>query len=242
MISLFLKEVAQFFSSLTGYIVVVVFMVVNGLFLWVFPGNMNILEAGRATLDSLFFIAPWVFLFLIPAITMRSFSEEKKSGKLELLLTRPLTEMQIVLAKYGAAVLVAIIALLPTLFFFISVLSLQESRMPMDTGATWGSYIGLVMIAAIYASIGIFASSLTDNSIIAFVISVLMCFLLFSGFDMISLMDLGSKPGIFIMKLGIKEHYQSISRGVIDTRDLVYFLSVIVLFLGLTRYKLKTTY
>lgn len=242
MLSLFLKEVAQFFSSLTGYIVVVVFLVINGLFLWVFPGNMNILEAGKASLSSLFFIAPWVFLFLIPAITMRSFAEEKKTGNLELLLTRPISELQIVLAKYGAAVLVAIIALLPTLIFFMSVISLQEPKMPMDTGATWGSYIGLVMIAAIYASIGLFASSLTDNSIIAFVLAVLLCFLLFSGFDMLGYLELEGDVSVFMMKLGIKEHYQSISRGVVDTRDLVYFFSIIALFLGLTRYKLKTSY
>lgn len=242
MITLFIKEVAQFFSSLTGYIVVIVFLIINGLFLWIFPGNLNILEAGKASLSSLFFISPWIFLFLIPAITMRSFADEKKSGNLELLLTRPITEMQIVFAKYGAAVLVAILAILPTLFFFLSVLALQEPKMPMDTGATWGSYIGLIMIAAIYAAIGLFASSLTDNSIIAFILAVLLCFLVYAGFDMISYLNLESETGVFLTNLGIKEHYQSISRGVVDTRDLVYFLSLITLFLGLTRYKLKNSF
>lgn len=238
--SLLIKEISQFFSSLTGYIVVIVFLLANGLFLWVFPGEMNILDAGYASLDTLFTLAPWIFLFLIPAITMRSFSEEKKSGNLDLLLTRPLTEMQIVLAKYGAAVLMAVIALIPTLFFFYTLIALRQPDMPVDAGATWGSYIGLVLLSAIYAAVGIFASSLTDNSIVAFILAVLLCFLLYIGFDFLGQLSAEGATGNFIINLGIEAHYKSMRRGVIDSRDLVYFISVIILILFFTRTKLKS--
>ena len=238
--TLLLKEISQFFSSLTGYIVVIVFLLINGLFLWVFPGEMNLLDGGYATLDTLFTIAPWVFLFLIPAITMRSFAEEKKSGNLDLLLTRPLTEMQIVLAKYGAAIAVALIALIPTLFFFYTIAALHQPDMPMDAGATWGSYIGLILLSAIYAAVGIFASSLTDNSVIAFILAVLLCFFLYIGFNSVGYLSSEGTSGNFIINLGIEAHYKSMRRGVIDSRDLVYFISVIVLFLFFTRLKLNS--
>lgn len=238
--SLLIKEISQFFSSLTGYIVVIVFLLINGLFLWVFPGEMNILDGGYASLETLFTIAPWVFLFLIPAITMRSFADEKKSGNLDLLLTRPLTELQIVLAKYVSAVLVAVIALLPTLFFFYTIIILHQSDIPVDAGATWGSYIGLILLAAIYSAIGIFASSLTDNSIISFILAVLLCFFLYIGFSSIGNLSTEGVTGNFIINLGIDEHYKSMRRGVIDSRDLIYFISVIVVFIYLTRLKLTS--
>lgn len=238
--SLYLKEITGFFSSITGYIVVVVFLVVNGLFIWVFPGELNVLDAGYASLDTLFIIAPWVFLFLIPAITMRSFAEEKKSGNLDLLMTRPLTEFQIILAKYLAGVTVAVIAILPTLIFYISLVLLGNPAGNIDSGGTFGSYLGLLLLAAIYVSVGIFASSLTDNTIAAFVLSVVLCFFLYEGFNSVGYLSLTGKTGNFIINLGIDAHFKSMQRGVIDSRDLVYFLSVIVLFLLFTKTKLRS--
>ena len=238
--SLYLKEITGFFSSITGYIVVIVFLVVNGLFIWVFPGEMNVLDAGYASLDTLFFIAPWVFLFLIPAITMRSFAEEKKSGNLDLLRTRPLSEFQIILAKYFAAISVAVIAILPTLVFYFSLVLLGNPVGNIDSGGTFGSYLGLFLLAAIYVSIGIFASSLTENTIAAFVISVLLCFFLYQGFNSVGYLSLTGKTGNFILNLGIDAHFKSMQRGVIDSRDLVYFLSVIILFLLFTKTKLRS--
>ncbi len=238
--SLYLKEITGFFSSITGYIVVIVFLVVNGLFIWVFPGEMNVLDAGYASLDTLFIIAPWVFLFLIPAITMRSFAEEKKSGNLDLLRTRPLSEFQIILAKYFAGISVAGIAILPTLVFYFSLVLLGSPVGNIDSGGTFGSYLGLFLLAAIYVSIGIFASSLTENTIAAFVISVLLCFFLYQGFNSVGYLSLTGKTGNFILNLGIDAHFKSMQRGVIDSRDLVYFLSVIVLFLLFTKTKLRS--
>lgn len=238
--SLYIKEITGFFSSITGYIVVIVFLVINGLFIWVFPGEMNVLDAGYASLDTLFLIAPWVFLFLIPAITMRSFAEEKKSGNLDLLLTRPLSEFQIILAKYFAGVTLATIAILPTLIFYISLILLGNPAGNIDSGGTLGSYLGLFLLAAIYVSVGIFASSLTENTIVAFVLSVLLCFFLYEGFNSIGYLSLTGKTGNFLLNLGIDAHYKSIQRGVIDSRDLVYFLSVIILFLLFTKTKLRS--
>jgi ABC-2 type transport system permease protein len=238
--SLFLKEVAGFFSSITGYIVIVVFLVVSGLFVWVFPGEMNVFDAGYGTLETVFIIAPWIFLFLIPAITMRSIAEEKKSGNLDLLLTRPLSDMQIILAKFFASLSVAVLAILPTLIFFYSVYQLGSENMHIDTGATWGSYIGLIFLAAAYSAIGLFASSITDNIIIAFILAVLLCFFFYIGFDSIGYLSETGRIGNLIINLGIDAHYKSLQRGVIDSRDIIYFLSVIVLFLYFTRTKLHS--
>jgi ABC-2 type transport system permease protein len=211
---------------------------VNGLFLWVFPGELNLLDAGYSSLNTLFIIAPWVFIFLIPAITMRSFAEEVKSGNMDLLLTRPLSEMQIVLSKYMAAVFLTTVALLPTLFFYCSIVILGNPANNIDIGGTWGSYIGLLFLAAVYVSIGIFASSLTENTMIAFILALLLCFFLYMGFNSIGYLSPSGKTGNIILNLGVDAHYKSMSRGVIDSRDLVYFFSVIVLFLFLTRTKL----
>jgi ABC-2 type transport system permease protein len=238
--SLLIKEISGFFSSFTGYIVIIVFLVVNGLFMWVFPGELNVMDAGYASLETLFTIAPWVFLFLIPAITMRSFADEKKSGNLDLLLTRPVSELQIVLAKYLACITMALLALLPTFFFLFSVLKLGQGFKPVDMGATWGSYIGLLFLAAVYTSIGVFTSSLTENSIIAFILAVLLCFFLYIGFNSVGYLSLTGATGNFILNLGIDAHYNSIRRGVIDSRDLLYFISVIILFLYLTRTRLNS--
>ncbi|MBP6313652.1 MAG: ABC-2 transporter permease [Flavobacteriales bacterium] len=306
--ALILKELRGFLGSLIGQIVVVVFLLLTGLFLWVFPNN--ILDSGYADLAPLFFIAPWVFLFLVPAITMRSFSEEKRNGTIEFLLTKPLSEMHVVLAKYGAAVLLVLFALLPTLiyvwvvdhlalahifpsdavassialrtwsvagimlaFMIWSVFRKRSRSTPkwttaeliqaifirvviagavalvvhtllsfsgIDQGATWGSYIGLFLLAACFAAIGVFASSLTDSQIVAFLIAVFISFFLYLGFDLIaSFQTFGALEGI-IRSIGIQSHYESMSRGVIDLRDVLYYLGVITVFVLLTRTVLQS--
>ena len=238
--ALFQKEIAGFFSSLTGYIVIAIFLITIGLFLWVFPGNMNILDTGFSNITPLFTIAPWVFLFLVPAVTMRSFSEEKKSGTLDLLITRPLSELQIILGKYVAALFLILMALLPTIIYYISVIVLGSPKGNIDHGAYWGSFIGLLLLASVYASIGIFSSVLSENIIVSFLIAVFTCFVVYSGFDYIANLFPMGRLGSILQSLGIDAHYRSISRGVIDSRDLIYFLSAIALFIFSTRLILKS--
>lgn len=217
-----------------------VFLVLTGLFLWVIPGEMNILFGGYATLDSLFYLAPWLYLFLVPAVTMRLFADEKRTGTIELLYTRPLTEFHIVLAKYLAGLSLVVISLLPTLVYFYTVVQLGNPVGNIDYGGTWGSFIGLLFLAGIYVAIGVFCSSLTDNQIVSFVIAVLLSFVFYDGFDALSQVVSGNSLQSFIVYLGIDEHYQSMSRGVLDSRDLLYFVSVITLFLYLTRTMLSS--
>ncbi len=231
MYHIFLKEIRLFFSSLTGYIAILVFLVANGLFMWVFPGAMNVLDAGYANIDTLFLLAPWVFLFLVPAITMRTFAEERKGGTLELLLTKPLTEVELVVGKFLASVFLVICSLLPTLIFFFSVYKLGSPVGNIDTGGTWGSFIGLFFLASIYVAIGVFASSLTTNQIVSFIVAMLLSFLLYMGFEYIGSLQLFRGVETNIVALGINDHYKSISRGVVDSRDILYFLSVDSLFL-----------
>ena len=240
MLSLLKKEIRGFFSSLSGYIVIVLFLAITSLFLWVFPGEMNIMDGGYATLEPLFFIAPWVFLFLVPAITMRMFAEERKAGTLDLLLTRPLTEMHVILAKYLASVLLVLVSLIPTLIFYISVYLLGNPQGNLDTGGTWGSYIGLFFLASVYAAIGLFASSFTENQIISFLIAVVLCFLLYAGFDLLSALPAFHKIESLVIYLGISDHYKSLSRGVVDTTDIIYYLGIIGLFLFFTRTVLES--
>ncbi|MBS3769618.1 MAG: gliding motility-associated ABC transporter permease subunit GldF [Bacteroidales bacterium] len=235
MIILLKKEINEFFSTITGYIVVLVFLLAVGLFMWVFPGQHNVLDSGYASLDTLFTLAPWIFLFLVPAVTMRMVAEEKKSGTMELLMTRPISDLQIVVSKYLAALILVVIALIPTLIYFYSVYQLGNPVGNVDIAGTVGSYIGLFFLAAIYVSIGIFASSLTGNQIIAFIIAVLISYFFYMGFDFLSEMWIFGGIDTFIVDLGINAHYKSMSRGVIDTRDVVYFLSVIVVFIFLTK-------
>lgn len=203
--------------------------------MWVFDGPMNIPEGGYATIDTLFTIAPWVFLMLIPAITMRSFAEEKKSGTLELLLTRPLSGLKITGAKYLASIVLIVLALLPTLIWYFSVVALGNPVGNIDHGGTWGSYTGLLMLACAYAAIGIFCSSLTDNLVISFMLAVLLCLFFCYGFEQIANLFSAGVAGNIIISLGIMDHYQSMSRGVIDTRDIVYFLALIAIFILMTR-------
>ena len=231
MLSILKKEIVSYLSSLVAYVTIGVFLLVLGLFLWVFPDS-SILDYGYAGLESLFSTAPYLFMFLIPAITMRSLAEERKEGTFELLFTRPLTDWQIVLGKYLASVLLVICALLPTLVYYFSVSTLGTPQGNIDTGAVIGSYIGLFLLGAAFAAIGMFASSITKNQIIAFTVAVFLCFFFYSGFDslsqLLSLQDLG------LQNLGITEHYQSVSRGVLDTRDLTYFIIVSGIFIWLT--------
>jgi ABC-2 type transport system permease protein len=226
------KELRQFFSSLTGYIAIIVFLLVNGLMLFVFENN--ILEFGYATLDRFFELAPWVLLLLIPAITMRSFAEEFKTGTFEILQTRPLTPWQITGGKYLGSLVVVIIALLPTIIYFFSIQALSSTE-GIDTGATIGSYIGLFFLAAVFTAIGACTSSFTSNAVVAFIFSLIACALLYYGFDAISKLPAFSGGADYYIEMaGIDYHYRSISRGVIDSRDVIYFLSLIFLFLSIT--------
>lgn len=234
MFTIFSKDFSDFFNSLVAYITIGVFLLVTGLFLWVFPES-SILDYGYAGLDSLFNVAPYIFMFLIPAVTMRSLAEEKKEGTFELLATRPLTDWQIVLGKYFAALLIVVLSLIPTLIYYISVYQLGVIKGNIDSGAVAGSYIGLLLLGGCFTAIGIFSSSVSKNQIISFTIAVFLCFFAFSGFDSISqLLSLQSIETV-ITSIGINQHYQSISRGVLDSRDLVYFLSFISLFLLITK-------
>ena len=234
MFSLFRKEITSFFGSLTGYLIAFVFLIGNGLFLWVFPGNYNILENGYASLDSYFALAPWIFLFLIPALTMRLLAEEKRMGTLEILLTRPLSLLQLVWSKYLAGLVLVLICLLPTLVYFYSVYTLGNPVGNWDGGASWGSFIGLFFLAAIYVAIGLLSSSLTDNPVFSFVLSLFISFIFYLGFDFMGNMGFSTALSNWIIPFGINEHYLSMSRGVLDSRDVIYFISVIVFFLVLT--------
>ncbi len=239
MLYLLKKEITSFFSSLTGYLVIIVFLIANGLFMWVFPGETNVLETGYATLDTFFMMAPWVFLFLIPSITMRSFAEEKKSGTMEFLLTKPLTPLEIVLAKYFGALSLVILSLIPCLIFYFSISALGNPPGNLDKGAIWGAFIGLFLLAAIYAAVGIFASSITQNQVVAFVIAVIACFVLYIGFDSLAQLEFFNKIDTFVLNLGINEHYKSISRGVVDSRDLIYYLGMTAIFLLFTKIRVQ---
>ena len=235
MFSILKKEVTTYLSSLVAYITIGVFLLVLGLFLWVFP-ETSILAYGYAGLESLFSTAPYLFMFLVPAITMRLLAEERREGTFELLLTRPLTDIQIVLGKYFAGVVIVLFALLPTLVYYFSVYTLGTPQGNIDTGAVIGSYIGLFLLGASFTAIGLFASSVTKNQVIAFTIAVFLCFFFYSGFD--SLSSILSLQNLGLQSLGINEHYQSISRGVLDTRDLMYFIVLVILFLWLTLFVL----
>lgn len=239
--ALFKKEISGFFSSLTGYLVIVVFLLLNSLFMWIVPGQFNVIENGYATMDSLFAIAPWVFLFLVPAICMRTFSEETRSGTLDLLYTRPVSELQIILAKFLASWALVLFSLIPTLIYFWSLARLGSPPGNLDMGGTWGSYIGLLFLGGIYAAIGIFASSLTGNQIVAFILAVFLSFLMYLGFDFLSGVAESGSTVFLISRLGISYHYNSISRGVIDSRDMLYFAGVIFLFIVGTRTVLQSS-
>ncbi len=235
MFAIFRKEISGFFSSFTGYIVIIVFLLINSLFMWVFPGEWNIFDNGYAGLDTLFFLSPWVFLFLVPAVTMKMISEEKRLGTMELIYSRPVTERGIIWGKYVAAVTLVLLALLPGIIYYVSVYMLGEPPGNLDKGGTLGAFIGLFFLASVYASAGIFASSVTDNQVVAFILAVFICFFLFTGFDSFAYLPGLKKIDEFVIRLGIDEHYKSISRGVLDIKDVIYFISVAVIFNEATR-------
>jgi len=240
MLTLLLKEFRSFFNSISGYLIISIFLLATGLFIWVFPGNTNVLDGGYANLDILFDMAPWIYLFLIPALCMRLFTDEKKSGTIELLLTRPISDFRIVLSKFFAALLLVTFSLLLCLVYYLSVYYLGKPVGNIDIGAFWGSYLGLFFLAVGYVSIAVFAGSLTDNQIIAFLLSLVLCFSFYMGFDYLSELLIFQNLQTEIINIGIREHYHSLSRGVVDSRDVSYFLGLSLIFLFATRTVLQS--
>jgi ABC-2 type transport system permease protein len=234
MFSLYRKELTQFFGSLIGYLAIITFLIVSGLFLWVFPGNFNIPESGYSTLEPFFNLAPWLYLFLVPAITMRLFAEERKNGTMELLLTRPVTDFQLVGAKFLAAFTIVVFSLLPTLIYFYSVWQLGNPLGNLDTGSTGGAYFGLFFLGAIYVSIGLFASSVSDNQIVSFILAMSLSFIFFTGFEFIAVSGVPYAVEKVLTWLSINDHYLAVSRGVIDAGDGIYFVGMTFVFLFLT--------
>lgn len=239
MFSVLKKELRTFFSNATGYIVIGIFLLLTGLFLWVVPGEYNILDAGYANVDGLFYLAPWLFLFLCPAVTMRLLAEEKQAGTWELLVTKPVGKLHVVLGKYLAGWLLVAMALLPTLLYYFSVSYLAEPVGNVDSGAFWGSFIGLVLLAAIYVAIGIFSSSLSNNQIVSFVVAVVLSFFFYYGFEVLGSFFTSGQPIQVLEFFGIHAHYKSMSCGVIDSRDLLYYLTVCIIFIGATVWKIR---
>ncbi len=237
MISILKKEFNSFFASPVAYLVIGVFLLINGLFLWVFKDSFNILNAGFADLNSFFYLTPWLFLFLIPAITMKSFADEFSVGTIEILRTKPLSDWQIVLGKYFAALLLVYIALIPTLMYVYTIYDLGNPKGNLDIGAIIGSYFGLFFLASSYTAVSLFTSTLSKSQITAFILGICICFFLFYGFD--ALADLLGTSNYYIKLLGFNEHFKSISRGVIDTRDIIYFASVSFFFLYITKKQLE---
>jgi ABC-2 type transport system permease protein len=234
MLQVFSKEFNSFLNSLIAYIVIGVFLTVMGLLMWVFP-DTSVLEYGYADMDTLFLLAPYVFIFLVPAITMRSFAEEKKAGTIELLLTKPLSDWDIIIGKFLANFSLVLFALLPTLLYYYSIYILGNPSGNIDTPGVIGSYIGLAFLAGVFCAIGIFASSITPNQIVAFILAAFLCFLTFLGFDSISALDIWTTNALLLKQLGILYHYETLRKGLLDTRDIVYFLSVIFLMLSVTK-------
>jgi ABC-2 type transport system permease protein len=233
MFAILKKELHSFFSSPIGYLVIGIYLLANGLFLWVFKGDFNILHAGFSDLNSYFFLAPWIFIFLIPAITMRSFSDEISNGTLEILKTKPITNWQLIIGKYLGSLLLVILAIIPTLIYVYSIYQLGNPIGNINFGTTLGSFIGLLFLASSYTAIGVFSSTISKNQIVSFLIAVCISLFLFYGFEVISNNKL---IGNFnLSQVGINEHFNSISKGVIDTRDLIYFASVTFFFLFLTK-------
>jgi ABC-2 type transport system permease protein len=214
-------------------------LLLTGLFLWVIPGQYNIIDAGYANVDGLFYLAPWLFLFLCPAVTMRLFAEEKQTGTWELLVTKPLSRLQLVLGKYFAGWILVALALLPTLIYYFSVSYLAEPVGNVDSGAFWGSFIGLFFLALVYVAIGTFSSSLSNNQIISFVVALVLSFFFYYGFDLLASFFTSGQAIQYLESVGINSHYKSMSRGVIDSRDVIYFVGVSVIFILATVRKIK---
>ncbi|WP_111684224.1 gliding motility-associated ABC transporter permease subunit GldF [Winogradskyella tangerina] len=238
MLAILKKEINTFFASPIGYLVIGVFLLLNGLFLWVFKSEFNIFDNGVASLSSFFLLAPWILIFLVPAVTMRSFSDEKKQGTLELLVTKPISHFQIVLGKYFGAFILILLALIPTVLYVYTVSQLGNTSGQLDVGSTLGSYFGLLFLIASYTAIGVFASTLSDNQIVTFIVAVFICFFMYFGFEGLSNYNVFGNL-VYMESLGMSSHYKSMSRGVIDTRDLIYFISVAVAFLIFTKLRIQ---
>ena len=239
MIRLFLKEVNGFLDSLIAYIVITVFLTGMGLLMWVFP-DTNVLDYGYADMTTLFSLGPYVFMFLIPAITMKMLAEEKKSGTMELLLTRPLTDLQVILAKYFAGFFLVIFSIIPTLIYYYSIYQLGNPVGNLDSAGIAGSYIGLILLGGVFTSIGIFSSSISENQVISFIVAVFLCFIVFSGFDSVAGIDIWGDLSLQVAQLGILYHYDAMSRGLIDSRDVFYFIGVSALMILLTKLKMES--
>ncbi len=241
MLAILNKEIQSFFSSLTGYLVIGIFLVACGFFLFIFSGGYNILDSGFADLKPFFNLAPWIFLFLIPAIAMKSFADEKRMGTMEILLTKPIGLWKLITGKYLGILVLVILAIIPTLLYVLTISQLGRPAGNFDVGATIGSYLGLIFLGGCYAAIGIFASSLSSNQIVSFLLGVFLCFLSYYAFEGLSQTNIFGNFSYIMESFGISFHYKSISRGVLDTRDIIYFLSLIFLFLKLTEINLSAT-
>jgi ABC-2 type transport system permease protein len=233
--ALYRKEIYSFLSSIIGVVVIGIFLAITSIFLWYADFGTNILNGGYANLDGLFALAPWVFLILIPAITMRSFAEEKNNGTFELLFTKPISDLSIIMAKFWACFTLFALAIIPTLIYFLSVYQLGSTKGNLDTGSVWGSYIGLTLLGGSFISIGVFSSSISSNQIVSLILSIVICFVMYLGFEVVGEQSFFGEAGLFVQNLGIGVHYNSISKGRIDTRDVIYFLSLISFFIILTK-------
>ncbi|MBV7531701.1 gliding motility-associated ABC transporter permease subunit GldF [Chitinophaga sp. sic0106] len=237
--AIFKKEINQFFSGITGYVAIILFLLANGLFLFVFP-DTSLLDTGYANLDPLFDLAPLLYLLLIPAITMRSFADEFKTGTMELLSTKPLSGWDVVLGKFLSSLLIVVISLLPTIIYYFAIRQLSVNPALLDNGGIIGAYIGLLLLGAAFTAIGIWASSITANAMVAFLVAVFTCFIFYNGFDALSKIPaLQGGADYYLQMAGIKFHYLSVSRGVIDSRDVIYFCSITGLMLYLTKLSLQ---
>ena len=234
MIQVLLKEINSFLNSLIAYVVMATFLTGIGLLMWVFP-ETNVLDYGYAEMDTLFTLGPYVFLFLIPAITMKVFAEEKKAGTLEFLLTKPLTDWQIILGKYLAGVVLVVFSLLPTSVYYLSVSNLGNPAGNIDTAGVIGSYVGLTLLGALFAAIGIFASAISQNQIVSFILAVFLSFMFYAGFNSLAGIDVWGDYSPLIAQWGVQFHYNAMGKGLLDSRDIVYFFSVIALMLMLTK-------
>ncbi|MBL7691910.1 MAG: gliding motility-associated ABC transporter permease subunit GldF [Flavipsychrobacter sp.] len=238
--SIFIKEINSFFSSIVGYVALLVFLVACSLFLWIIP-NYSMLEYGYASMERFFDIAPWLLLLLVPAVTMRSFADEFRTGTIEWLSTKPVSDLEIILGKYLATVALIFFALLPTLIYVYTINNLSYPDISIDWGAIIGSYVGLFFLAATFAAVGVFCSSLTANQVVGFLVSLLACYVLYTGFEQLSkLPKFAEGIDYYLSMVGMEFHYNSISRGLIDSRDVIYFISVIAFFISLTRFSLTS--
>lgn len=229
--ALYLKEIRSFLTSIIGFIFIFIFLVGTGIFHWIVPGGTNLLEGAEADLIPFFNLAPILFFVLIPALTMRSIAEERRTGTIELLFTRPISDLNIILAKYFAGVTLLILAILPTLVYYFSMYYLSLEPETFDHGATITSYIGLILLGAVFVAIGIFSSALTSSQIVAFIVSMFLCWLFFDGLNRLGAFNVMGSFDSLLQYFGMVKHYDSIRKGVIDTSDIIYFLSLIVIFL-----------